>query len=275
MTGRINVGNVEIVVVSDGVLRDSISIISNIDGERAAALANAGQHGEIELPVNCFLLRKDGLTCLIDTGAGTGLHPTLGRSPENLAAIGVDPASVQHVLLTHLHPDHVNGLVDAQGLPAFPIAEVRVHAREAAFWLDSPVTDAFSKAQQHRMLANRTLLGAYAGRVSRVTDGEVLPGIEVRCCAGHSPGHACWIVDAGEAKVLFWGDIVHVAAVQVPHPEAGVAYDHDPAAARVSRESLFSEIADTSTIIAGAHLDAFHFLVREPKGYRLKPVAGQ
>src|SRR6185295_6568360 len=90
----------------------------------------------VPLDVNCFLIRHGGKLMLSDAGTGTSYQPTLGKLPQNLRAIGVDPAAIDISLLTHLHPDHSLGLVDAADQPIFPRAELIVHEVEAAFWLD-------------------------------------------------------------------------------------------------------------------------------------------
>jgi glyoxylase-like metal-dependent hydrolase (beta-lactamase superfamily II) len=159
-------------------------------------------------------------------------------------------------------------------LPSAPnvLTTDNLHAEEAAFWLDQPIADGLPKGRQDRMHTSRMLLAPYSGRIRRSAAGEVLPGVAVRSYAGHSPSHACWTVEGGDAKVLFWGDIVHVPAVQVPYPEVCIVYDYDSIAAAASRRRLFAEIADTPTIIAGAHLDAFYRLSSGSDGYRLEPI---
>ena len=91
--------------------------------------------GSVAIPVNNFLIRRGGKVILIDAGAGNTMQPTLGKLPGNLRAANVDPATVSHIVLTHLHPDHANGLVDDDGKPHYPNAEIVVNETEIEFWI--------------------------------------------------------------------------------------------------------------------------------------------
>ena len=105
-------------------------------------------------------------------------------------------------------------------------------------------------------------------------DGEVLPGVmRPCCCPGHTPGHTGWLVHSGHDGVLIWGDVVHLAAVQVPRPEAALVFDVDPDAARATRRRIFDQVAADRLRVAGAHLDfpGFGHIVRQGASYRFEP----
>ena len=109
------VGDVEVQGLSDGVLQVSLDIVIGMERTTADQLLGGTENGSFYIPVNNFLIRRGGRTILIDAGAGNTMQPTLGKLHDNLRAAGVDPSVVTNIVLTHLHPDHANGLVDDAG----------------------------------------------------------------------------------------------------------------------------------------------------------------
>ena len=123
MTRAVRIGSLDLRIFDDGMLKTSLDLLFDIDRTEAAELAGAQPDGSVFIPVNNFLFQRDGATVLIDAGAGNTMQPTLGKLPDNLRAGGVSPADVTHILLTHLHPDHANGLVDDAGHAIYPNAK--------------------------------------------------------------------------------------------------------------------------------------------------------
>ena len=105
---------------SDGILKTSIDLVLRMDRAQAAELVGT-KDGSLFIPVNNFVLRRDGKVIMIDAGAGNTMQPTLGKLPENLRASGIDPKAVTHIVMTHMHPDHANGLVDDAGHAHYPM----------------------------------------------------------------------------------------------------------------------------------------------------------
>ena len=114
---RMQVGDVEVQGLSDGILKTSLDFVIGMERALADRLVGGTKDGSLYIPVNNFLLRRGGNVILIDAGAGNTMQPTLGKLPDNLRAAGVQPAAVTHIVMTHLHPDHANGLVDDSGKP--------------------------------------------------------------------------------------------------------------------------------------------------------------
>jgi glyoxylase-like metal-dependent hydrolase (beta-lactamase superfamily II) len=273
MTARLRIGATDVTALSDGPLKTSLDRLIGMGPADARALI--GGTDEIFIPVNNFLLRVDGRPVLIDAGAGHSMQPTLGRLPQALRDAGVAPAEIDAIVLTHIHPDHANGLVDEAGAPRFPNAEIIVRAKEAAFWLDLPAdTQDSANAQRYRPTA-QAVMAPYRARTRRVADGEGVLGCLTPLPAdGHTPGHTAWRLDGGGGAMLFWGDVVHLAALQIPHPDVGFTYDIDPDEGRRTRRRLFEMVAAERMLIGGAHVDApgIGRLVREAAGYRFEPV---
>jgi glyoxylase-like metal-dependent hydrolase (beta-lactamase superfamily II) len=125
------IGDVEVTALSDGVLATSLDVVLGIDRAEVRRLAGATDGDGVHIAVNAFLLKLAGKWALIDAGAGNSMGPTLGKLPEHLGAFGVAPEEIAAVFLTHIHPDHSNGLVDDAGRAVFANAELILHEAEA------------------------------------------------------------------------------------------------------------------------------------------------
>ena len=265
-----HIGEFEVTAVSDGRLQASADVILGLTRDECAALLG-GNSDPFWLSVNCWLIRHRQKLILVDAGGGS-MVPTLGRLPDNLRAAGAPLEAIETILLTHLHSDHANGLVDAEGRAVFADAELFVHEREAAFWLDRSVTPEDSERLRRNTLGAQRATAPYCDRIRRVSDGEVLPGISAVLLAGHTPGHTGWLLQSGGERLLIWGDIVHLAGVQIPRPDAALVFDVDPQAAVAARRHAFEWTARERLLIAGAHLDfpGFGYMLRDGEGYRFQ-----
>ena len=263
------VGQLEVLPFDDGILKTSLDLLLGFPRREAEQLTDADAEGSLFISVNNYVFRRAGATILIDAGAADTMQPTLGKLPAELAAGGIDPAAITHILLTHMHPDHANGLVGPDGTAIFPKAEVLVSAPEYDFWMGgngANDTDAV-KLMRRR---NRINMAPYGERTRRVQPDEEVLGCTAVIAAGHSPGHTCWRIDTGGGSALLaWGDIVHLASVQIAHPEAALAYDLDKEMAQRSRRRIFDMAASEKLTIAGAHIDApgLGRVVRTGTGY--------
>ena len=251
------VGEFTVTAVSDGVLYSNHDVILGIGKAETARLTGVPYGQPLPLDVNCFLIRHRGKLILSDAGTGQALQPVqknLGKLPENLRAIGVEPSAIDIVMLTHLHSDHSMGLVDEQGRAIFPKAELILHEVEAAFWLDRTL----QPGDPERIVLNsnkqRAVTAPYRDRIRRIKDGEVLPGITAMLRPGHTPGHTNWLIESKGERLLIWGDIVHLAAVQLARPEARLIYDVDTDLAAATRQTVLEWTARERLTVAGAHL---------------------
>jgi glyoxylase-like metal-dependent hydrolase (beta-lactamase superfamily II) len=226
--------------------------------------------------VNAFLVHSGGKLALVDTGCGGAMGTTAGKLPANLAAAGVRPEEVDAVLLTHMHPDHSNGLADAGGRALFPRAELVMHEAEWAHWHDDAAMARADEASRERNFqAARDQAAPYRDRLRLFKGGDVFPGVKAMPFPGHTPGHSGYMVASGGDSLLIWGDIVHVPEIQVPRPEVTMAFDVDPRQAEATRRRVFDMVAADKQAITGMHL---HFpghahLVRQGDGYALLPEA--
>jgi glyoxylase-like metal-dependent hydrolase (beta-lactamase superfamily II) len=212
---------------------------------------------------------------LIDTGASTGMGANLGKIPANLTAAGLDASAVDVVFITHLHPDHAAGLIDANGKPAFPNAELVLTEKEFAFWHDDGVLSQAPDAMKPFFEGARAAVKPYGSRIRKITDGEIVPGLSALPAPGHTPGHTMVRVASGKDALLVWGDIVHTATLQFPHPEWAIAFDTDQKQAIATRQAVFDQVATDGLMVAGMHLDfpGIGHISRIKSSYEYYPVA--
>jgi glyoxylase-like metal-dependent hydrolase (beta-lactamase superfamily II) len=268
------VGEVRVTALNDGMFEGSFDWLTNIDSADPPALHTASFRAiPPRITVNAFLLHLGAQLVLVDSGCGGAMGPSLGRLAENLAAMGVAPETIDTVLLTHLHPDHVGGLVDAQGKVLLPNAELIVHEAEPSFWSDDAVLAQASAEHRGFIQLTRTVLEAYRGRVRTIASGEVLPGITTVPAPGHTPGHTGWLVASGNETLLIWGDVVHMPGVQFARPGAGMGFDIDGAQAIATRQRIMDMVATDRLLVAGMHLDfpTFGHVARAGEGYAFIP----
>jgi len=275
---RLKVGGFEVTVLSDGWLPLPAKLFTG-DPDRGAKLLEGSFLSKSEIPtsVNEWLVNTGDKLVLVDTGTSNVFAPTLGRLPKNLATAGVDPAAVDMVILTHLHPDHAAGLLTTDKKIAFPNATVHVGEAEYAFWTSAEIyAKAPDEAKSFFDIARNSIKPYVdAGKVERFNDGtEFAPGITASAAPGHTMGHTMVRLSSGPSELLLWGDIVHNAALQFPEPDRAISFDTDPALAIANRKRVFDIAATDRLLIAGAHLPfpGVGHVAKAAVGYTYVPV---
>jgi len=272
MTETLVIDGLEVLSFDDGVLKTSVAV-SSMEQQEAIAITGAADDGSLLIPVNNFLFRRGNSTVLIDAGAADSMQPTLGKLPEKLRGGGIDPAAITHILLTHLHPDHANGLIDQNDQAVFPNAELVLHEVEHAFWT-SAVRDEDPEPVKRNKIRSQRNLAPYRDRTQLVWDDTEILGCKPILAPGHTPGHTCWLITTDDRPIMAWGDLVHFSDIQVAHPDVSVTFDVDPGKARDTRLRMLERIANDNLIIAGAHVlrPGFARVTRSNHGFRLESL---
>ena len=266
---RIVLGKFQITALSDGTVSYPMdNLLTNTSPTAVnASLASFFITEPYPTSINCFLVNTGNRLILIDTGGGTLLGPTLGKLLNSLAAAGYTPSQINEVYLTHMHVDHEGGLM-ASGKRAFPNAILRVNRKDAEFWLSpgqakladrqvSAHRTARTQFIQTNFTSTQQMVDPYItdGSFKTFEYGDVLaPGITAQSAAGHTPGHTIFEIRSEGQRLLIWGDIVHVAQVQLGKPAVTILFDSNPEAARTTRSAVLSQAASDKVLIAGAHI---------------------
>jgi len=257
----LRVGEIDVLVISDGVLPlPATTLATNADrADLSAWLDDRLQSPDVyKWPLNVVVVRSGGRTVLIDSGAGSEFpdFPRVGQLATRLDAAGIDPASVTDVVLTHLHVDHVGGLL-ADGLRGRLRPDVPIHlaAAEAEFWA-SPDFSRVSMPPGFPDALRRTakrFLNEYGSQMRTFeTEYEVAPGVVVCRTGGHTLGHSVVRLASGGDRLTFLGDAVFPN--HFDHPDWHNAFDHDPEEAVRVRVRLLRELAATREPLVAAHV---------------------
>ena len=248
---RQKVGSFEVVALLDGRIPLAPGVFSGASDEEIAKLIE----GEaINGYINAFVVTGPDGSVLVDAGAGALTGPTAGNLASLLASANVDASTITHFYATHLHPDHIGGLVGDNAI-ALPNAQMVVHENERAFWTSDDNMNGAGEGAAPFFQAARGALAAFGDRVTAFT-GEDVPGpLSATELFGHTPGHVGYRVADGDAQMLIWGDIIHAPVLQFPRPEITIAFDVDPAAAEATRKRVLDMVATDTIPVAGMHLE--------------------
>lgn len=213
---------------------------------------------------------------LLDTGNGAQQGAsTVGKVAENMRAAGLDAARITTVVLTHFHPDHINGLTTADGAAAFPNAELVVSEAEWRFWTDEAAASRAPEGMRPLFANVQARFRPYQGKVRQLgADAEVVPGIRLLAAHGHTPGHSIVHVADGPEQLMYVADVTNRPELLARRPDFQIVFDMDGNAAEATRRRVFDRIAAERMRVAGFHFPfpATGFMAKEGNGYRFVPA---
>ena len=288
---RFEIGEFECVAVSDGALNyPPQSFFSNVPLERVEeALCERNlPTAQIMTPYTCLFIDTGEHRVMVDTGAGDlGAHaadvfPGLDHStsvtgllPENLRSAGIGPLEIDTVIITHAHPDHVGGTLDATGDLVFSNANYFISEVEWDFWSSDAAT---TKAPAVMVDTARRNLDPLKERLTFIEDSyEVVPGVRVIATFGHTPGHIALSVASGGEQLLHVSDAV-LYPLHLEHPEWTPVFDMLPEQASASKHRIFNLAAEEVALVFSHHFPPFPNLGhirKQEQGWRWQPIERQ
>lgn len=267
---RFDVGDIKVYLLSEGQNEGNSSILIGATPEQIKQYLPNGTYPSA---VNSFLLQTNDQLILIDSGFGRKLF-------DNLKSLDIKPEQIDTVLLTHMHGDHIGGLL-VDDKVAFPKATLYVSQPERAYWTNQEFMKALPENQQGGFKKAQDVLTKYGEKVKTFIPDNIagpmkplLKDITAIATFGHTPGHTSYLVQSNDKQLLIWGDLAHAMAIQMPLPDVAVTYDVDPVMAVASRKAALDYVIQNNIPIAGMHIPypAIGMATKSEPGYLFTPV---
>ncbi|GBU10181.1 MBL fold metallo-hydrolase [Gammaproteobacteria bacterium] len=264
---RMMLGDFEVIALYDGVVElhgqfFKGSYEDNLENNPEDKLSNLSERSlsnpeyETQTSVNTYLINTGENIILVDAGVNQCKGTNSGHLDENLRASGYLPEQIDIVLLTHLHVNHICGLVNLDKM-AFPNANVYVSQIDADFWLSyEQAAQALPQDQINFKIASDSVKPYRATDQLKFFKGPNLPifGVKAIATPGHTNGHSAYLFESKGESLIVWGSIIHSIALQLNNPDISVESDMDPAQGIITRKLLLKEISNNRSWVAGAHI---------------------
>ncbi|CAG9186266.1 MBL fold metallo-hydrolase [Cupriavidus pampae] len=277
----VRIGDVDVVLISDGVLPLPTSTMSTNVSEADRNEWFDGrflQRDMFDWALNIALVRSGERLILIDSGVGDGFEyfTRAGQSMMRLETAGIDLSAITDIVITHMHMDHVGGL-NNDGVKAKLRPNVRIHvaAAEVEFWKNPDFSRTVMPESVPPALrkAAATFVELYSENIMQFDQTvQIAAGVSARVTGGHTPGHCVVDVDSQGEKLTFVGDAVF--EVNFDNPDWQNGFEHDPEGCVDVRIALFDEAAATGSLLAAAHVafPSIGHVAKTDNGYRFVPV---
>ncbi|MFL6798294.1 MAG: MBL fold metallo-hydrolase [Xanthobacteraceae bacterium] len=279
---RYKLGQFEITVLGDGALKapqPEAIVVNQPFNEVQKALE--GAHLPKDQIVNVFtpfVVNTGRQLVLFDAGFGDNGPPGVGLLASHMSAAGIDPKTIDAVIISHFHPDHIAGLRNKAGAAVYSNAEIMVPSSEWTFWRDDGEMNKAKDVWKPSFVHTRRVFDPIANDVKRFEYGkELLPGITSVDARGHSPGHAGFVIASGDAKLLYFADTTNNPALFARNPEWHLWADMDAGLAVSARKRLLDMAAAERMPIAGYHypFPAVGYIEKRGSGYDFVPATWQ
>lgn len=260
---QVQIGEFKVIALSDGTVPvDATELIKNRPvTEIKKMLEEAYLENPSETSINCYLIIAGNKRILIDTGAGSLFGTAYGGLLMNsLKEAGYQPEDITDILLTHIHKDHSGGLTK-DGKAVFTNATIHLDKKELDFWLNEGkavmTKDNSMSASQDNFAEAKQMLTPYLknGRIKPFSGDQLLfPGLWSVATYGHTPGHTVYVLESKGEKIFFWGDLIHMGAIQFMDSAAIIGFDIDKSHALLQRKKAYAQAAREGHLVAADHL---------------------
>lgn len=273
---RYKVGAIEVTAISDGArtmpLPDTFVRNEPRDKVNEALRAAYLPENQVTIPFTVLLVNTGSKLYLIDSGNGPA-QGTVGLLGGTLTALGIDPKSIDAVVISHFHGDHINGLLNAQGTPTYPNAQVLVPEAEWAFWMDDGQMSRAPEGLKGAFQNVRRVFTPFAGKVDQYGwDKEVMPGLTSVGTPGHTPGHTSFQLASDKGRLFVQSDVTNIPALFLRNPTWQVMFDMDGAKAQETRRKVYDMVSAERILTAGYHFPFPAALYVEKDGARFDSV---
>lgn len=283
---RYKVGEFELTAVTDGV---TVGPLADIYVRNAPKNEVAAELAAMHLPpdkatnwFNPLVVNTGSKLVAIDAGGGPQAFQqskgTLGQFHNNLTAAGIDKNAVDVVILSHLHGDHINGLLDADNKLAFPNAELLMPTVDMKYWADESNASRLPAPVQGQFANVKRVLGALSAAKAKITqyegDKELVPGITSMHNPGHTPGHYSFTIASGSAHMIHQVDVTAGNGVLFARkPNWAFLFDVDGPLAEQTRRKFYDMVIADKVRLCGYHFPfpAIGFIEKDGAGYRWVP----
>jgi glyoxylase-like metal-dependent hydrolase (beta-lactamase superfamily II) len=281
---RYKVGSFEVTVATDGRNNNPLAdtYASNVKKDQVNAALAANRY-PVDRAVQTYTpvaVNTGSKLVVIDTGLGQATFNqskgALGQFANNLAASGIDATHVDNVIISHIHGDHINGLLTADNKPAFPNAEVMVPEVEWKFWSDEANAGKVAANLKGNFGNVKRVFGALGKNVTQYDSSkELVPGITAIATPGHTPGHTSHMISSGSERVLVQADVsAGMAFLFVQNPDWELMFDADKAQAVQTRRKIYDMAATDKILVQGFHFTfpGIAYIEKVGNGYRAVPA---
>lgn len=260
------VGDLELFILKDGQTEFTEETFNGSSSEEINKLLKLNNRKAIETNFNAFLIKSGERKIMIDAGAGALFGPAAGNLNHALDEVGIRSEEITDVIATHLHPDHIGGMISEDGNAVFINAGLVLTHAEYNFWADS--NNFKEDSDDNKLPLN--VLNAYSDRLTLINgDGDIGSGLTAINLPGHTAGHIGVMLSSKGEHFAIVGDIIHAQYLQIYNPDIGVVFDQDGELAKKSRIKMLDILAKDEIEFSGGHIlsPALGYLHKDGTGY--------